>query len=124
MMRSLQAIPDTAALLSKQAGGILHRIAAQIDRLLDAFDRLNNVRYWPIVDGLEHLRASIFDLQQSFAVDQKVMREYIVRKDTTISVLSSLLKQKIDDFIRLNPLLLENPVVPANTHVRFYVNAA
>lgn len=121
MMRSLQAIPDTAALLSKQIGGVFHKIAAKIDALEDAMVRLNNVRYWPIVEGLEHLRSSIFDLEKTFGKDHKVIREYVVMRRTTLATLARLLGQKIDDLIRLNPLLVEDLNVPAGARVKFYI---
>jgi len=124
MMRSLQAIPDTATLLSKQVGGIFHRIVAKLDRLEDALARFNATRWWPIVDGMEHLRATVFDLQRKFAVDHKAIREYLVRVPSTLAVLAQLLDQKLDDMIRLNRDKLEKPVIPAGARVKYYKVAA
>jgi len=124
MMRSLQAIPDTATLLSKQIGGIFHRVAAKLDRLEDAMARFNATRWWPIVDGMEHLRAAVFDLQRKFAVDHKAIREYQVRIPSTMAVLAQLLNNKIDDMIRLNRDKLEKPVIPAGARVKYYLVAA
>ena len=120
MMRSLQAIPDTATLLSHQVAGMFNRITAKIDRLEDAMARFNTVRYWPIVDAIEHMRATVFDMQRKFAVDEKVIREYLVLSPLTLTAIAQILKQNIDDMIRLNRNLIEDPVIDRGTRVKYY----
>jgi prophage DNA circulation protein len=120
MMRSLQAIPDTVTLLSMEIGGAIHRIAAKIDAVEDAVVRLNNVRYWPIVDGLEHLRASIFDLEKKLGTDKKVIRQYVVQKKSSLAIVARLVNNSIEDVMRLNRELLDEPTIPAGTPVRYY----
>lgn len=124
MMRFLQSVPDTATLLSKQVGGMFGRAAAKLDRLDEAMKRFNTVRWWPIVDGAEHLRASLFDMEKKFGVDQKVMREYIVRAPATLSMLAQILGQDVDAMIRLNRNFMSKPVVPAGARVKYYKVAA
>lgn len=120
MMRSIQAIPDTAALLSRQAGGLLHRVASKVDRLIAALDRLDDVRLWPVRDGAEHMRATVVDMNAKLGVDNKVILEALVPTPTNLSSLARRLNNKIDDIIRLNPTLVDEPVVRSPTRVRYY----
>ncbi len=124
MMRSLQAIPDTATLLSMQIGGALHKVAAKIDAVEAAMVRLNNVRYWPIVDGAEHLRASIYDLNKTLALQKRLIREYVVKTKSSLAIVARLVGNSIEDVMRLNRELLDKPTVIAGTRVRYYLRAA
>lgn len=121
MMRSIRAIPDTAALLSKQGGGLLHRVASKLDSLFAALDRLNDTRLWPIQQGAEHLQSSVHDMTRLLGTSNTVIRQITTTIVTTLPQLANRLRNKIDDMMRLNPLLLEEPAIPAGSIVRYYV---
>lgn len=120
LVRFLQAIPDTFTLLSRRIGGIFHRIASKLDRLEQAMKRFVATRWWPIVDGMEHFRAVVFDLERKFGAGAKPIREYVVLIDSTMATLAQILGQEIDDMIRLNRDLMAKPVIRRGTRVKYY----
>lgn len=123
LITGLQSIPDTITLTSQRIGGYLSGIAAKLDRLDAAIKRVNDVSIWPIVQGAEHLRHSVNKIAQQPEKTAPLKRlvVYRVRRDTTVAQLARLLKQRVDELIRINPDLSSDPVVTAGTEVRYYV---
>jgi hypothetical protein len=123
LFRSLQAFPDTFTLMSKKIGGVFHRVAAKLDRLEQAMKRFIDTRWWPILDGMEHLRAVTFDLERKFGSNARPIREFLVRVPSTMATLAQLLQQDMDEMIRLNRNYMDKPVVPRGARVKYYLQA-
>jgi hypothetical protein len=109
--------------MSKKIGGVFHRVAAKLDRLEQAMKRFIDTRWWPILDGMEHLRAVTFDLERKFGSNARPIREFLVRVPSTMATLAQLLQQDMDEMIRLNRNYMDKPVVPRGARVKYYLQA-
>jgi prophage DNA circulation protein len=119
-IQAATAVFDTASLASKQIGGKIDHIVYRVQALEDAVSALRDNSAWPIIQSCERLKESLFELRKQQLVTQRTVGFYIVPKDQTLAALAAYLQTSIDDMMKLNIPLLDAPVVPRLTPVRYY----
>lgn len=119
-IRSIQGAFDQTSLLSRQIAGQIDHVAYRLSSLSDSVAAAKNVLFWPVTQSVEHMRASLNDLKSQLLVQNKQVSIYVVPAETTLANIAAFLGVRIDDIVKLNPLLVSSARVAARSTVRYY----
>lgn len=124
MVNSLQAINNYPSLLNRQLSGKIAAISHAADVVHQSAENTKSALAWPLENGVQAMKAAVAGIQQLILTKQKNILFYKTPRDQTMSAISSAIPAPLGDIITLNSALVESPVVPANTQVRYYAPAA
>lgn len=123
--RSIQGVVDTVTVLSSRAAGKIDSIVYRANNIIDSCERAKSALTWPAVRQAERIKAAAFELRENLLALDRAIAYYRVPADTTLAgVARQVPNAKVGDLIRLNPSLMQSPVVPEGTVVRYYAAAA
>lgn len=119
LFTSLRSVLDTVELQQQRIAGVINNFSSELDRLKESVDRLNDCALWPVYESIEHLQSSLTDLAQAGQASRPSLRFYTVPRDTTLAGVAAVLRTDTATLARVNPLLLEDPVVRGGTVVAY-----
>ncbi len=121
LARSIQAVGDQNALLSRQSAGQIDRLLYRIDNVQRSVDSAKSALTWPMTQSIEKLRSAGTNLRQRLLQANRDIVLFTVPEQTTVpALLIQLPGATLSDVIKLNPDLMRGPVVPKRTTVRYY----
>lgn len=122
--RSIQAIGDQVTLLSERTAGRIDALAYRVDQVQASIERAKNALTWPATQSIERIKAATYNLRQTLLqAGGRDLQIYTVTNETTLAGVQAALpaSTKLAELIKLNPALVAEPIVPAGTRVRHYV---
>lgn len=121
LARSIQAVGDQTALLSRQSAGQIDRLLYRIDNVQRSVDGAKSALTWPMTQSIEKLRSAGTNLRQRLLQANRDIVLFVVPEQTTVpALLIQLPGATLSDVIKMNPDLMRAPVVPKRTTVRYY----
>jgi hypothetical protein len=120
LLRSIQGVTDTQALIVKRGLGVLDRISYRCNKVLDSARAANDVNRAAIISLTERMRSDAITLKKEIAKLTATVKLYRVPKDITLPLLASELQTTALDLARLNPPLAARFVVKRDTIVRYH----
>lgn len=122
--RSIQAIGDQVTLLSERTAGKIDAIVYRVDQVQASIERAKNALTWPATQSIERIKAATHNLRQTLLeAGGRDLQIYTVEAETTLAGVQAALpaSTKLAELIKLNPILVAEPVIPIGTRVRHYV---
>lgn len=120
LVNQVIAATDTVTLLQRDVGGQLAGIIYQAQRVQASLDAASNSLQWPINLACEQTIESARAAQSNLLSQGKPVSVYTTGKDSTLGELATVIPASVVDLMQLNPTLMQSPIVPAATQVRFY----
>lgn len=121
LARSIQAVGDQTALLTKRAAGQIDRIMYRIDNIQRSVDSAKSALTWPTTQSIEKLRSAGTNLRQRLLQANRDIMLFVVPEQTTVpALLVQLPGATLPDIIKLNPDLMRGPIVQKRATVRYY----
>lgn len=115
---------DTASLQAGRAAAPINRWKNRAERMQAAAERLRTPLTWPITANAEKAKSIANDAARAVAVANAEIGIIAVPGDTTLAGVQALVpRASIADLIRLNPLLVRQPIVRKGTAVRYRIAA-
>lgn len=121
MASKIRSVFDRVTLTSKMLGGLIDNMRSEVDRLRESIERLNDTSLWPVVDAIENLQSSLFDLKLQGQQTSRKLAIYTTKYPTTLGQISGIVHADLTAMINLNPLLLDEPTIPVGTQVFYYI---
>ena len=122
LMMQIRSVTDLPTLLSKEFAGQIDNYLYQAQQLEDSLNRAVNASplNWPLFQAAELGKSACYDLKATQVAKAKPVSFYRVPKDSTLAQVATQLGANVVDVMTLNPAYVQNPVIPANSIVRFY----
>ena len=121
LAQSLQSIAGLPDLLAASVGGNIAAIVASANGVAKAVDKTGSVLNWPVTNGIQAMISAANGLEQSILQKKRAIGLYTTQVDATLGAIAALIPgSDMGDLFVLNPSLLQSPVVPAKSTVRFY----
>lgn len=128
LVNAVRAVVDLETLLAKSTGGRVDNIIYNCQQLRNSIEGANpanqNALNWPIVDAIEQLQSAAYDLKATQLTKGRTIAIFPVPKDAILSQVAATIPAPLEDVMTLNPALIQQPVVPLGTLVRYYAKAA
>jgi hypothetical protein len=105
---------DTLTGLSIRIGGVINAFSAELDRLKESVDLLEDVGLWPIIHAIESLKDSLTDLVASQSAK---LHRFEAPKRMPVAQLLGMLHVDMDTLISFNPQIVDGPYVEEGTTV-------
>lgn len=123
-MRGIAALGDQVSLASGRVTGKIDQVAFRVSNVKRAFERANNPKNFPVQQALERMTAALRGIHNTLAVGKRPISFYRAPRDITLAGLASVIPANLTDLMRLNPRLMQQPIVLENTAVQFIPLAA
>jgi prophage DNA circulation protein len=121
MMNKITGVVDRVTVSASLATGRIGAVVYRIHQLEESVDRARTALTWPITDALERMKSSSHDVAAKLAAAERTILRYTVPAKTTLAGLQAALPSAtIADLMRLNPILMARPDVPAGAVVKYY----
>ena len=120
LTNGLTAIANLPSLLDAQVGGRIASLSAQASQLLGAVQNINNVLYWPLTEAAQQIIAATNNLRNQILAKNQAILLYVTPFDATLAAIATQIQADLGDVFTLNAQLLESPIVPKGTIVRYY----
>lgn len=122
--RGIAAIGDQVSLLSYRAAGKINSIVYRTQQVGESIDRARSALTWPAKQNVERIQAAARDLRGKLLAASRDIGIHKTLNDHTLAGLLAVLPDgnTIGDLVKLNPQLMTDPVVKANTFVRHYAS--
>jgi hypothetical protein len=117
---------DQFTIMQKQYAGQIDNAIYQANALEFSLNSAgnDNAMNWPMIAACERLKASCYDQKATQLQQARPLGFSTLGKDSTLAQVAAGLGAPIGDIILLNPALLYHPIVPRETVVRYYLQAA
>jgi prophage DNA circulation protein len=122
--RKIAAIGDRVTLLSYRSAGKINSIVYRVQQVGESLDRARTALTWPAKQNVQRIQAAARDLRGKLLASSRDIGLTRVLNDTTLAGLLGVLPEgnTVGDLVSLNPNLMTDPIVKANTFVRHYVS--
>lgn len=123
-MRGISGLGDQASLASNRVTGKIDQVAYRVGEVKRSFARAGDPRNFGVQQALERMTEALRGIHNTLAAGKRAVSYYRAPRDITLAGLADLIPAKLPDLMRLNPRLLNSPVVFENTAVQYIPLAA
>lgn len=123
-MRQLTAISDQVSLGLRRVTGKVDQLTYRAAQMQQSLARVNDPRNWQAQESVTRMRSALRGLVRAMGGNDRQVHYYRVQRASTLAGIAALIPARLPDLMRLNPHLLQSPVVPENTAIRHYKHAA
>lgn len=117
----LTAVPDMVTVATYRARGLVDATLYRVHNLVEAVERAGlgarEVSYKAIKERIEQAGRAMVKDSPDAARNIAVFETFA---DMTVAALAQTLSVKVNDLVLLNPRIVERPIVPRGTKVRYY----
>lgn len=117
-MRGFQGIGDQIGLFAGGITGQLDALKYRVGEVGNAFARLDDPRNFAAADAVSKLKQAVAALSKSLG-SERTVAYYRAPRDITLAGLAAIIPADLNSLRLLNPRLLQSPIVPADTAVRY-----
>ncbi len=120
LIASIQALFELPGTVSRATIGKIDEMAYRLESLSAAIDRARDPQTWPIRQSTEHMKSALHDMKKHFVAAEKQVSIFTVRYANTLAGIAAYLGIAVEELLKLNPHLLSQAVIGADTIVRYY----
>jgi len=90
----------------------VNNVIGAVNGMIDTVNQATDPKAWGVVDGLKSIEASLQEVKDSLAPNQKKIDFIIAQQDIAVRDASGAAGMKIADFLKLNPALARTGLIP------------
>lgn len=123
-MRQLGGLGDQLSIASGRLTGQLDQLTYRVNAIKGSLERNGDPRNFTALQAISRLKENLRKVSNALGANQKTILYYRAPRDITFAGLADLIPAKLPELIRMNPRLLQRPVIPVNTAVQYLPIAA
>ncbi len=126
LANAVRGVVDTFTMMQKSFAGRLDNIVYEANALEFSLNQAqnSNALNWPLVQAAEGIKDAAYAAKKVLLGQGKAIGLYKVQNDSTLAKISAVIPAPLTDLMNLNRSLVQAPLVPQNTQVRYYLQAA
>ncbi len=124
-MQKIQSIVDYPSLMEKRLSGQIDAMVYHAENLQKSVEKARTPMTWQITKSVELIKSVARNLNKQVTAQRRAIGLFTVPNDTTLAGVVRLIPEaSAGDLIRLNPSLVQLPVIVQGTIVRYYLQQA